>query len=509
MAAAQGAAKGGTGVSVKGLNNRDSAPVDGTQDAGTDKTKILTGFDLGQHIGSARWLARLGVLALLISLAVGLGLVSTAHQIARPDRRPLTAASVPPPDGEADISPATDAVAADTAASGTAVASNNVGADVRAFTIARGDTLIDRVTDLGVVPADSYRAIRALARLYDPRKLRVGQQVQATLVTTDTAGPRLKGLALEIDPERTVVVQRDGDGYRALEQHHPLETRRQYVRGTISDSLYLSARRVGVPEPILIEIIRMFSFDVDFQREIRSGDGFEALFERRFDRTGKAVESGRVLYAALTLRGHPIRLYRYAPKDGGTADYYDPQGHSARKLLMRTPINGARLTSRYGRRKHPILGYTLMHRGLDFGARRGTPVMAAGDGVIEKSQRFGAYGKYVRIRHTSRYKTAYAHLSAFGRGVRRGRRVKQGQVIGYVGATGRATGPHLHYEVLVNGKQINPLTLKLPTGRRLKGPVLADFQHQVAAIDSEIARDSATLVAAATCQAVPGPVRVC
>ncbi len=498
---------------AKGPDHHDSARPAGER--ASDGANANTGFDLGQRIGSGRWLAKLAVLGLLISLAVGLGLVTTAHQITGLDQTRLAAAPHPPLASAANVAAATsvnppsfaEAATADADQRGAELAAE-IKADVRAFTIARGDTLIDRVTDLGVPPGESYRAIQALGRLYDPRKLRIGQRVRATLIASDEKRPTLQKLALETDPERTIVVQREGDGYRALEHRHPLEARRQYARGTISDSLYLSARRAGIPEAVLIEIIRMFSFDVDFQREIRAGDGFEALYERLVDRGGKTVKTGRVLYAALTLRGRPIRLYRYVPKDGA-ADYFDPQGHSARKLLMRTPIDGARLTSRYGLRKNPVLGYTLMHRGLDFGARRGTPIMAAGDGVVEKAQRYGSYGKYVRIRHNSRYKTAYAHLSAFARGIRKGRRVKQGQVIGYVGATGRATGPNLHYEVLVNGKQINPLTLKLPTGRHLEGEVLADFQRHVAAINTEIARQSSTLLAEAKCQAIPGPVRIC
>ena len=181
-----------------------------------------------------------------------------------------------------------------------------------------------------------------------------------------------------------------------------------------------------------------------------------------------------MLYATLILGGKRIELHRFTPESGRT-DYFGPDGQSVRKTLMRTPIDGARISSGFGRRKHPVLGYTKMHRGTDFAASRGTPVYAAGDGVIERSSRNGAYGNYIRIRHNGTYKTAYAHLNGYAKGIRSGARVKQGQVIGYVGTTGRSTGPHLHYEVHVNGKQVNPRKIKMPSGEKLKGKDLEAF----------------------------------
>jgi murein DD-endopeptidase MepM/ murein hydrolase activator NlpD len=236
----------------------------------------------------------------------------------------------------------------------------------------------------------------------------------------------------------------------------------------------VSGRRAGIPDRVLLELIRAYSWDVDFQRDIRAGDGFQVMFDKLYDEHANHVHSSTIRFAALTLSGKRHAIYRYTTRDG-TDDYFDDQGRSARKALMRTPINGARLSSGFGKRRHPILGYTKMHRGVDFAAARGTPIYAAGNGVVVKSGRNGAYGNYVKIRHNSRYSTAYAHMRRINKNARRGKRVKQGQVIGTVGATGRVTGPHLHYEILVGGRRTNPLKVKMPSGRKLKGRELESF----------------------------------
>ncbi|MCH7936425.1 MAG: M23 family metallopeptidase [Proteobacteria bacterium] len=245
---------------------------------------------------------------------------------------------------------------------------------------------------------------------------------------------------------------------------------------------------------MLAELIRAYSWDVDFQRDIRAGDRFEVMYERFFDGPGDdkrgdkgwLVYSGPILYAALTLSGKRYPIYLHATKDGDS-DYFDDRGQSARKALMRTPIDGARLSSGFGRRRHPILGYTKLHRGVDFAAPRGTPIYAAGNGVVVRSGRNGAYGNYVRIRHNGRYSTAYAHMRAINKSARRGKRVKQGQIIGTVGSTGRSTGPHLHYEILAGGVRTNPMKVKMPSGRRLKGEALENFQVARAVIDEKFA----------------------
>ncbi len=245
---------------------------------------------------------------------------------------------------------------------------------------------------------------------------------------------------------------------------------------------FQAGQEAGVPTPVMIELIHAFSYDVDFQREVRKADNFELLYESHYDAGGNLAKTGAVIYAALTLSGRQLELYRFMPKSGLT-DYFDAQGQSVRKALLRTPVDGARVSSRFGMRKHPILGYSKMHQGVDFAAPRGTPVFAAGDGVIAQSGRNGGYGKYVRIRHTSNYHTAYAHLQKFAKGQKSGQRVKQGDIIGYVGSTGRSTGPHLHYEVLKNGRQVNPTELKLPKGEKLRGADLKAFVKERARTD--------------------------
>ena len=360
--------------------------------------------------------------------------------------------------------------------------------DERHVTVRRGDTLMKVLRRAGADRQEAHTAIGALKTIFDPRRLKVGQKLTAAFrpkepterKSTDNA--TLISVMVALDVERSVSAIRTEDGFQAQEIIQPLES--SFVRGEdrIDDSLFVSARRTGVPARVIMDLIRMFSWDVDFQREIRRGDRFEVLFELFRDNDGRAVKNGDILFASLALSGEDLRLYRFASEDG-TIDYYDAKGQSARKALMKTPVDGARLSSRFGKRRHPVLGYTMMHRGTDFAAPRGTPIMAAGDGVVERASRYGAYGKYVRIRHNSTYETAYAHLKSYAKGMRFGKRVRQGQIIGYVGTTGRSTGPHLHYEVHRNGKKMNPLRLKLPTGKKLKGRELARFLEAKAEID--------------------------
>ncbi len=350
-------------------------------------------------------------------------------------------------------------------------------------TVRKGDTLIELLVKRGVERADGLAAIRALAQVFDPRRLQVGQAIALEFA----ASGRLLSLWLAASVERDVgAVRRHDGGFAADQVEHTFELGAVRAGGVIDDSFYLTAVRAGVPQPIILATIHILSFDVDFQREIQPGDRFEVYFERYFDAEGRAVKDGEVLSTSLIQKGGERAYYRYTPSDDGIPDYFDAEGHSVKKTLMRTPIDGARLTSRFGRRRHPILGYSRMHRGIDFGAPTGTPIMAAGSGRVEAAGWNGSYGRYLRIRHTGAFKTAYAHLSKFARGIRRGGRVKQGQIIGYVGSTGRSTGPHLHYEVHRNGRQINPLSVRLPTGRKLKGKELARFKARLATLQAQL-----------------------
>jgi murein DD-endopeptidase MepM/ murein hydrolase activator NlpD len=247
------------------------------------------------------------------------------------------------------------------------------------------------------------------------------------------------------------------------------------VAGVIAESVYGAARAAGLPNQTLAEMIKLLSWDVDLQRDIHPGDRFEAVYERRLNEDGAFAAAGDLLFVGLDTREREVEAYRFAAADG-TASYYDRDGRALRKWLLRTPIDGARLSSKFGPRRHPVLGYTRMHKGIDFAAPTGTPILAAGDGVVDFAGRNKGYGNYVRVRHDGEYSTAYAHLSRFQKGMKRGRRITQGEVIGYVGSTGLSTGPHLHYEVLRRGAQVNPLAIKAAAfADRLRGAELSRF----------------------------------
>jgi murein DD-endopeptidase MepM/ murein hydrolase activator NlpD len=355
----------------------------------------------------------------------------------------------------------------------------------RALTVERGQTMMQLLLNAGIGRDEANAAIEALTDVYEPRHLKAGQEIRVSLAPTlaeESAG-RLVSLLLNESVERDIQVTRAPDGgFTAAEIARPLTVSVERHAGTIRSSLYEAGSDAGVPLPIMAEMIRAMSFDIDFQRDIQSGDGFELVFEQYRDGDGKPAKTGAILYAGLTIAGKPLDFYSFTSKDGRT-DFYTANGDSVRKALLRTPVDGFRVSSGFGVRKHPILGYSKLHKGIDFAAPAGTPIYAGGDGVIEEAGRKGAYGNYVRIRHNGTYRTAYAHLSRFAKGMKVGRRVRQGEVIGFVGSTGRSTGPHLHYEVIVSGKQINPLSVKLPTGEKLAGAEKERFLEAKTAID--------------------------
>ncbi len=362
------------------------------------------------------------------------------------------------------------------------------------LTAQRGDTLARLLLDAGVARADAQAVIDSLNGFFNPRDLKPGHEIQLNFVpetfgnsfegTLGSKLGRLHGILLAATIDREVAVRSvSGGGFAAeavVKKVNRLLTR---TDGAIAGgSLMVAGTQAGVPPGVMIELIKILSFDVDFQRDIQPGDRFDLLYERFQLADGRLVRGGEVQYASLTLGGKRISLYRH--KDArGLVDYYNEQGHSVRKALLKTPIDGARLSSRFGMREHPILGYTTMHRGVDFAAPAGTPIYAAGDGTIEEIEFNNGYGRYVRVKHGNAYATAYAHMSAFGKGLKRGSRVRQGQVIGFVGTTGRSTGPHLHYEVLRAGQQINPVQVKFPSGEKLAGAELARFRAARAAVD--------------------------
>jgi murein DD-endopeptidase MepM/ murein hydrolase activator NlpD len=355
----------------------------------------------------------------------------------------------------------------------------------RALVVERGQTMMELLLKAGIGREEANAAIAALTGVYEPRHLKVGQEIRvsfAPVLAEESAG-RLVAILLNESVERDIQVTRVPDGgFTASEIARPLSVSVERHAGTIRSSLYEAGADAGVPLPIMAEMIRAMSFDIDFQREIQTGDSFELLFEQYRDGNGRPAKTGAILFAGLTLGGKPIDVYSFTTKDGGT-DFYTATGDSVRKALLRTPVDGFRVSSGFGMRKHPILGYSKLHKGIDFAAPSGTPIYAAGDGVIEEAGRKGAYGNYVRIKHGGTYRTAYAHLSRFAKGMKVGRRVRQGEVIGFVGSTGRSTGPHLHYEVMVSGKQINPLSVKLPTGEKLAGAEKERFLLAKTAVD--------------------------
>ena len=255
-----------------------------------------------------------------------------------------------------------------------------------------------------------------------------------------------------------------------------------YKETVILDSLYNSAINLGIKPNIIIEFARLYGFQIDFQRDVWKNDSFQIIYEQFTNEDNVVVDTGEIIFANLNLQDTDYQLYKFE-YEKNKIDYFDENGKSIRKTLMKTPINGARLSSSYGKRKHPILGYTKMHTGTDFAAPKGTPIMASGDGKVIKAGWCGGGGNCVKIKHNSTYQTVYAHMSKFGRGIKKGVRVKQGQVIGYVGSTGMSTGPHLHYEVIENGKKINSQKLKLPSGKILKGGNRKNFEVAKIKID--------------------------
>ncbi len=352
-----------------------------------------------------------------------------------------------------------------------------------------GDTFMKLLVKAGADRLSAHSAIRAMRKTFHPRYLKRGQKIAVTLKPISWGVKTGDFESYEFNPtaEETIKVSRLENGrFSAKKIKRILDRKDVRITGSIQSSLYVSATKAGLAASTLVDLIRLFSWDVDFQRDIQKNDKFDVMVERLHQKNGDFARWGKILYAELVLSGKPVRLYRYESRHHGV-EYFDEKGRSAQKALMKTPINGARLSSRFGKRRHPILGYTRMHRGVDFAAPRGTPIYAAGNGTITYAGHQGGYGKYIRIRHNGRYSTAYAHLHGFKRGIRKGRRVTQGQVIGYVGSTGRSTGPHLHYEIHVNGRQTNPLRLRLPSGRKLKGKELGRFAKIRAGLDGRLA----------------------
>jgi len=380
----------------------------------------------------------------------------------------------------------------------------------RTETLQSGETLTDLMDRMGVSRSEANSALYALydRELIDPRKVRPGLKITAYMDSNssfeDPDAVSLIGLSVKHDRNSSLVVSRGfDDSFSASELHTRVEPVTRRVKGEVATSLYEAALEAGAHDAQVFDYAQIFAYDVDFQREMRMGDTFEIVFEEYVDERGQYVRSGDILFASLNGYATDRDFYRFTPSDDGITDYFDAEGKSARKFLMKTPINGARLSSNFGYRKHPISGYSKLHKGTDFAAPTGTPIYAAGNGVVERSSRYGGYGNYVRLRHANGYQTAYAHMSRYGPGIKSGVRVKQGDIVGYVGSTGASTGPHLHYEVIHNGKHQNAMSLKLPTGRELTGEHLKEFQIVRSEIDSLRGIEETTTLFALSTQTEP------
>ena len=312
-----------------------------------------------------------------------------------------------------------------------------------------------------------------------------GRTLSLILKKLDDGSNTVVNLTYPINNTLSIEIRKSQNNFIVKENVLKLYKKEVVIKKEIKSSLYSSAIKSNIEPNIIVEFARIFGFEVDFQRDIRKGDWFEILYERFEDDNNIVRDTGKIIYASMFVNGAEINLYNF--KDGsGDIGFYDIKGKSIVKSLMKTPINGARLSSSYGMRKHPILGYNKMHRGTDFAAPSGTPIMASGAGKITRARWCGGGGNCVKIKHNSTYETIYAHMKSFARGIKEGRRVKQGQIIGYVGSTGLSTGPHLHYEVIVNGKKVNSQKLKLPSGKILKGIAREDFELARIKIDLKL-----------------------
>ncbi len=335
--------------------------------------------------------------------------------------------------------------------------------------ITKGNNLFNMLVKEGVDSKKIGNLLNSLKKIYNPRRIRPEQEIFIAFEKN-----KLYGLSIEVNELREIQVINTPYGFKEYIFKKPVKKIFILKEIYIENSLYVDSLKVNLPQEILIDMVRLFSYSIDFQRDIRRENLFIIYYEFLLNYNGEKIMPGNIIYANAKLEKNNIEMFRYASNKGGHK-YFNSQGESIRKTLMKTPIDGARLSSGFGKRRHPVLGFTKMHKGVDFAAKTGTPIYAAGDGLIERANVYGGYGKYIRIRHNSEYKTAYAHLHRFAKSIKKGRTVKQGQVIGYVGSTGRSTGPHLHYEILLNNKQINPQKLKLPEARKLEKDELEEF----------------------------------
>ena len=343
-----------------------------------------------------------------------------------------------------------------------------------------GETFHNILEEYSVKNSEIEQIKKELGKQINLNKLDVNQKFSFTIDQTSSI---VKEFVFQVSNTQQIYLSRkeDTDKFNQRILVTKLDKNIIYDESIILESLYKSATNQKIPPGIIIEFARIYGFQIDFQRDVRKRDSFQIMYEVFLDDKKNIIQTGNILYANLKLSGEDNSLYYFDSKK--SEGHYDKSGRSVQKALMKTPINGARLSSSFGMRKHPIDGFNKMHKGTDFAAPMGTPIMASGDGVIKKAGWCGGGGNCVVLKHNSTYQTVYAHMSKFAKGIRKGTRVKQGQTIGYVGSTGKSTGPHLHYEVIVNGKRINSQTLKLPSGKILKGDERKIFETKRIKLD--------------------------
>jgi murein DD-endopeptidase MepM/ murein hydrolase activator NlpD len=351
------------------------------------------------------------------------------------------------------------------------------------YVIKKNDT-VEKILGQYKIKNDEIRKISAQLKGKKLTNIYSGRKLSLILKKLDDKSNSLVNFIYPINNTTSVEIRKSQNNFEVIENVLQLYKEEVVIKNIIKNNLYSSAVDSGIEPNIIIEFARIFGFEVDFQRDIRQEDWFEILYERFVDDNNKVRDTGKIIYASMYVNGEEINLYNFNYKN--EEDFYDIKGKSITKSLMKTPINGARLSSSFGMRKHPILGYNKMHRGTDFAAPSGTPIMASGSGTVTRARWCGGGGNCVKIKHNSTYETIYAHMKAFAKGIKEGRKVKQGQIIGYVGSTGLSTGPHLHYEVIVNGKKVNSQKLKLPSGKILRGEERKQFELDRIKIDLKL-----------------------
>jgi len=339
--------------------------------------------------------------------------------------------------------------------------------------VRKGETFLSILKEFNISEKRSFEIINEIEKLFDLRKLKIEDKI---LFYFD-ANNSIKIIEFNKNINEKLIVSINSN---SIEIENKILEKTNYQTSkefNINNSLYSDGLKNDLPQDILIKLIRLFSFDLDFQRDIKKNTLVSVSYEFNQINENDKFEYKDILYALINIDGKKLEYFKFVTSDG-FVDYFNKDGKNVKKSILKTPLDGARLSSNFGMRKHPILGYNKMHKGVDFAAPTGTPIYAGGNGVIEFIGNNGGYGKYIRIRHTNEYKTAYGHMSAFKKNLSKGMRVSQGEVIGYVGSTGRSTGPHLHYEIIFQNEQINPLKLKLPSGKVLKGEELSKFENE-------------------------------